>query len=192
MGNWKEVDAEIMKRLKDSGLLDVADVFVRNECSDLNLYEFPTLQMLDQFCVYNQNYYVFYIHTKGVSRPNFKPIEDWRECMLYFNVDNWKECVEKLDEGFDAVGINHIPTPIPHFQGNFWWTKATHITQLGNLKDVSWILEVNQTERHKAEFWLLSKEAKVYEFYNHHINPYVLENPKENYVRTNGSSRKGK
>lgn len=183
MGNWKEVDAEIIKTLKDSGLLDRADVFVRNECKDTGLFEFPTLQMLDQFCIYNPDYYVLYLMDKGVSRPKIQQIDDWRECMLYWNVERWKECVSKLDE-YDAVGINVLPSPLPHFQGNFWWAKASYINRLGNLMDIEVkedeILNINN--RHKAEFWVLSQECKVYCPYNHRINPYVKKNPRSNYV----------
>ena len=114
MGNWEEVDAEIMKVLKDSGLLERADVFVRNDCKDIELFEFPTLQMLDQFAVNNPDYYILYLMDKGVSKPTCHQAGDWRRCMLYWNVQRWEECVAKLDEGFDAVGINVLDSPQRH------------------------------------------------------------------------------
>jgi hypothetical protein len=184
MNNWKEIDAEIMEVLKTSGLLDRADIFVKNNCKDIGLYEFPTLELLDQFCVYHQDYYVLYIMNKGVSRPTSNQSSDWRKCMLYWNVERWKECVAKLDEGFEAVGINVVDTPHRHFQGNFWWTTAKHIASLGNINDieVKEDKELDIGERHKAEFWVLSKPTIVYSPYHHHINPYIEINPRDNYI----------
>ena len=180
MGNWKKVDEQIMGKLRDSGLLAKADVFVRNECSDTKLYEFPTIHMLDEFSLRNNNYSILYIHTKGVSR--LEPtIEDWRECMLYWNVERWRECKDKLDKGYDAVGINVVDMPIRHFQGNFWWANAEHIRTLGTVDSITFKDRADLTHRHKAEFWVLSKPCRVYSPYHHRINPYMKHNPRVNY-----------
>jgi len=180
MGTHKEVDKEIMDCLKKSGLLERADMFVKNDLKDVGLYEFPTLQMLEQFCLYNQDYYVLYLHTKGVSRKE-PSIKDWRECMLYWLVERWKECVEKLKDN-DTVGICRVNSPFPHYQGNFWWARSDYILNLGNIKDIK-IPEnkFNITERHQAEFWLLGAEGKHYSPYHHKINPYKENNPRKNY-----------
>lgn len=179
MGNWKEVDGQIMGKLKESGLLDRADLFVRNECKDLRQYEFPTLNMLDSFSIRN-DYSVLYIHTKGVSRTE-PSIADWRECMLYWNVERWKECVDKLDRGYDVVGINIEDKPIRHLQGNFWWANTEHIRRLGTIEEVTFPPRHDLTDRHKAEFWVLSQPARVYVPYNHKINPYMTCNPRRTY-----------
>lgn len=181
MGNYKEVDKEIMDCLDKSGLLKRADMFVKNELKDVGLYEFPTLQMLEQFCLYNQDYYVLYLHTKGVSR-NEPSIKDWRDCMLYWLVERWEECVDKLKDN-DTVGISRVNTPYPHYQGNFWWAKADYLLKLGNIKDIEIPPnEINMTERHQAEFWLLGADGKHYSPYHHKINPYITKNPRSNYV----------
>lgn len=183
MGTWEKVDKEIMDCLAKSKLLERADMFVRNIVRDIGLCEFPTLEMLDQFAISNPHYFILYVHTKGVSRPS-KTIDDWRECMLYFNVEKWRDCVKKLEEGYDAVGINFLPEPLPHFQGNFWWVKASHIIRLGTVKGVEFIPTCDdQTERHKAEFWVLSQKCDYYTPYHHKVNPYLEINPRENYVQ---------
>lgn len=185
MGDHEKVEKEIMDALKESGLLERADVFIKNDCKDIGLFEFPTIELIDQFAVYHPDYYILYIMNKGVSKPDIKPISDWRESMIYWNIEKWRECVQKLDEGFDAVGINVVDSPIRHFQGNWWWTKASHIREIRTVHEVSFnaIPGLDMTDRHKCEFWILSKEARVFSPYHHHIDPYQEENPKSNYIK---------
>lgn len=190
MGNWKQVDKEIMGKLKESGLLERADVFVKNQCKDIGLYEIPTLGMIYQFATKNPDYYILYIHTKGVSKPDSDNVKDWRACLLYWNVERWRNCIEKLDKGYDAVGIDIHDFPINHFRGNYWWAKAKHIRQLGlaqkiNTKGKEKFID----ERHKAEFWILSREAKTFSFYLYKDNPYITPNPRSNYEQNTNYRR---
>lgn len=181
MGTWEKVDKEIMDALRESTLLDNADIFVRNECKDVSLFEFPTLGMLDNFSLENEGYDVLYIHTKGVTQDT-KSVDDWRASMIYWNITRWRECVEKLKD-YDAVGINITPTPKKHFQGNFWWSKTEHIRSIGTIREIEFEATYdNMTERHKCEFWIIGSKGKVYSPYGHTINPYLTENPKENYI----------
>jgi hypothetical protein len=178
---WQSIDREISNALAASGLMECVDLFVRNDCRRGELFEFPTIDMLREFS-FNNDYYVLYLHTKGVTQP-IQSVDDWRACMLYWIVERWRECVEKLDEGRDAVGINHMASPVRHFQGNFWWAKTQLIRNLGRVQDVQYKpTHTNQTERHKAEFWLLGKGANAYEPYHHRIDPYCTRNPRANYV----------
>lgn len=181
MGIWETVDAEIMGRLKASGLLEHAEL-VRNQCEDVSTFEFPTIDMLRQHAAAHDSM-ILYLHTKGVSRTG-PSIDDWRACMLYWMVERWKECVDKLRRGYDAVGYTLCQRPLPHFQGNFWWAKSTYIRTLDDVRKVTFIPSVaNQGERHKAEFWLLgNKDVRLYEAYNHKLRPYSDRNPRERYV----------
>ncbi len=179
MGQWESVDAEIMDCLKASGLLDHADHFVRNECVDVSTFEFPTIDLLREHAATN-DCAILYLHTKGVSRSG-PSIDDWRASMLYWMVERWRECVDKLDK-FDAVGYTRCERPLPHFQGNYWWSKSSHVRKLGDQRDIEFIPSVsNQGERHKAEFWILSKAGRFYEPYNHRLRPYAERNPRERY-----------
>jgi hypothetical protein len=182
MGPWKTVDEEIVAALETSGLRKAADVFVRHDCIDIGLFEFPTLEMLRGFASIS-NYAVLYLHTKGVSRP-MPSVDDWRACMLHWMVFRWRECVLKLEAGFDAVGTTIIDTPIRHFQGNFWWARTPYLRRLPSPRDIQYKPTCHdQTERHKCEFWVLSiPGAKVYQPYHHRIDPYQHRNPSENYV----------
>ncbi len=182
MGTWQAVDAEITERLDASGLLEHADCFVRNDCRSVELYEFPSFDLLRGFAAANPSFAILYLHTKGVTKPE-PCIDDWRASMLYWMVERWRECLDKLIAGHDVVGPNLVHLPIPHFQGNFWWAKASHLNRLGDVREVAFTKSVdNQGERHKAEFWLLTKQAKIYEPYHHRVRPYSQLNPRSNYV----------
>lgn len=181
MGLWEKVDAEITACLNASGILDHAKL-VRNECSNISLFEFPTIDMLRAHAASNDGM-ILYVHTKGVSRTG-PSIDDWRACMLYWMVERWRECVDKLLKGHDVVGYTRCDRPLPHFQGNYWWARSSYIRTLGDPRKVQFIPSVsNQGERHKAEFWLLgNRKVKLYEAYNHRLRPYSDRNPRERYV----------
>lgn len=182
MGTWESVDREIMAALSKSGLLDEAALFVRNVCADVSLFEFPTIDMLYADAKENDGF-VLYLHTKGVTKPNQQPINDWRACMIYWMVERWRECVQKLAIGYDALGITRCEKPLPHYQGNFWWAKNSYIRTLDDVRTVKFTPSVsNQGERHKAEFWIMSKPGRFYEPYNHRVRPYIERNPRERYV----------
>ncbi len=183
MGIWEAVDKEIMSRLTASGLLEHAE-FVRNDCEDVSLFEFPTLDLLRHHAADNESI-VLYLHTKGASNGG-PSIDDWRACMLYWMVERWRECVDQIIKGYDAVGINRRETPMAHFQGNFWWATSSHINKLGDVRKVPFKpvrpkSERPQGERHKAEFWILSKPGKFYQPYNHDVRPYSQLNPRARY-----------
>lgn len=181
MGVWQDVDDEITTFLHRSGLLANADVLVRNEVRDTDLYEFPTLEMLHTFSINNPDYYCLYLHTKGVSRPS-TAVDDWRRCMLFFLVEHWEENVKALRNGYDACGVNLLKKPTPHFQGNYFWAKASYISTLGNVRGMVLPRFKAWGERHKCEMWPLSNpKVNVFNFYSHVPNPYVQENPISNY-----------
>ena len=184
MNNWEEVDKEMMATIKDSGLK--IDVFVRNECDDIGLYEFPTLEMMREFSIRYPHYYCLYIHTKGVSQPTNHQIADWRRCMMYFLVEKYELCLKELNCGADACSINYTQSPFPHYQGNFFWAKASYIATLPPIKDAPQphSRTINFTERHKCEMWILMKTKRIGNLYHHKINPYLENNPRSNYEIT--------
>lgn len=179
LGTWKAVDQEIMASLNASGILEHAD-FIRNDC-DGKLFEFPTIDLLYQHAKEHDGL-VLYLHTKGVTKGGLS-IDDWRACMLYWTVERWRECADKLLKGYDVVGITRCETPKPHYQGNFWWAKTSYLRTLDDVRKIEFVKAVdNQGERHKAEFWVLSKPGKFYEAYNHRVRPYSQRNPRSRYV----------
>ena len=132
-----------------------------------NTREDETLKWIEAYAKQNPDDYIMYFHTKGITKKN-EATEDWRRYMEYFVIENWPDCIEKLDEGFDCCGVlwNKF-TPIglyPHFSGGMWWAKASYINTLDPTylrKD--WI--------YYREFWIGSNpRASVYEFHNSRLN----------------------
>jgi hypothetical protein len=175
---------------KVKGINTINLVYQNNEPQDA---EFPTINMLKDACdSSDEEFNVLYLHHKGATQPFTIPVTHWRELMLYYNVDNWQNCVEKLNEGYDTVGVNwRLDFPREHYSGNFWWARSSYIKKLDKLKMPKEVNYVPQylTEfgdqkymyQHDAEFWIGSKQPKFYSFHNSNINHYIERYPEEKY-----------
>ena len=120
-------------------------------CSNENQQEETgTLKSLRDWAAANPESYVLYFHTKGASRKT-RFTEDWRKCMQYFCITNWRECYQALQDGYDLAGINwQEDTSMgyhPHFSGGFWWAKASYINTLTDKA-------LDSTFRYDREFWI--------------------------------------
>jgi len=123
-----------------------------------------------------QNYdaKILYFHTKGVSNKyrrydkkeelsdlKIKSIEAWKECMEHFLIDNWRDCIDKLNE-YDNVGVT---CNNGWFWGNFWWSQTNH---LKTKKEPSC-----GVSRWYYEAWLNEGSiSKNYEYYKFIVHPY--------------------
>lgn len=145
-----------------------------NQLSKVEIVFYPdnkemrdTLKWIKDYSKENPDDYILFFHMKGITR-NSKAVEDWRRYMEYFTIENWKDCIQKLDEGYDCCGILwNKDTPIgyfPHFSGAFYWAKASYINTLKHeYLDSEW--------RFHMEFWIGSNpDAKVFEFHNSGLN----------------------
>jgi len=110
--------------------------------------------------------------------------------MEYFSVERWKDCVKKLDEGFDTCGVMWNSDTVygyyPHFSGAFWWAKCSYINTLDHsYLDIDW--------KYGREMWIgTNLSAKVFEFHNSRMNDidkfhkgeshYSLRYDRKNYV----------
>ena len=110
-------------------------------------YERFTLKNLYDDC-FKEDFYVLYLHTKGIRHQNSKPIKDWVEYLIHFNIHRHKDMIDLLEEN-NCVGVNLKDKYQLHYSGNFWWSKSSHIINLekkiGN----------NYTD---PEFWVTSKK----------------------------------
>lgn len=154
-----ELMSEQLTRLSEHELLETAEtVFLCTNGNELNfidaqnvlanernirffhtsnrtdLWEFPTLDLVKRNCdAADEEYNIFYFHLKGLSRLGDGRVTDWRKFMEYWMIDHWKDCVEKLESGYDLVGTNIIEQPWLHSSGNFWWSKSSYIKKLAPL-----------------------------------------------------------
>jgi hypothetical protein len=147
---------------------------------NVNFYEYEAINKIWE---YSQHYKgkVFYFHTKGVSN-TYNNIEErkdsprkkkgvawWKEIMEYFLIDNYKDCIQKLDE-YDQCGVTNVDG---WWWGNFWWSNLNFIRS-------------NEKPSHQArwyyEAWLNQyRNPSLYEFFHFEFNGYYSNLPKEIY-----------
>lgn len=88
----------------------------------------------------NGNEKVLYIHTKGASRHDTKhetAINYWRQYLEYFNILNWRDCVDALNKNYDSCGVlwvrgdwKTIGKSGSHYSGSFYWVKSNLIKKI--------------------------------------------------------------
>jgi hypothetical protein len=133
--------------------------------------ESETISLLKKDCdIFTENKNILYIHAKGVTQYKTEkelPVLKWREMMEYFLIKNWKDCILKLNTGYDCCGINYqihagnvggSVKQIYIFNGNFFWTNSDYVKKL-NEKQL-------YEHRYSAENWIGSIQHKAYSFYN--------------------------
>ena len=164
----REQSLEQIRRLLCSDLMDHADIFLSLN-GDLtkflelvqlvepypnvrichtsprsDLMEYPSLMLIKDLAdAATEEEYILYFHLKGITHRNHQGIHDWRRYMEYWHIDRWKDCVEKLDQGFETCGTNYIHGPFlgvdlktrnwPHYSGGFWWARTSYIKRLKRL-----------------------------------------------------------
>jgi hypothetical protein len=182
LNHWKDVFIEQINKIKlmknvDNIFISIIVnndddiIYIKNNIYDIckivsisynfNDYEFSILKYLHELSK-NEEFYCFYLHTKGVSinKINMRNyygsenleyllecVNGWRKYMEYFLVDRSVDAINKLTE-YDAVGVALVLNPEKHFSGNFWWSKSEYIKKLKSFN------EVDINKRHNAEFWI--------------------------------------
>jgi len=211
--NWRQIVNNQIDKITRSGLMEKIDflnigmVYQTNERPDREfLYELPKAFLL--YCLKNPEYeqsltlcslwlhccendgYVFYIHTKGVSHINKTKLyqDDWRNMMEHFIIERQEECLHYLNvTKADVVGVNwHLgdgymgASPrmcgglkaTSHFSGNFWWARNSYIRTLPDPFPI-------KQSKYECEFWIGLNKPKVVELWNsgthHHRNSYPEE-----------------
>ena len=170
---------------KEKSKVEIIVYTVNNELAD-------TMKWVRDYSFKNPKDYILFFHSKGVSHFDF-PTDDWRKYMEYFTVERWQDCVDKLNEGYDACGVmwnsKTVYGDFPHFSGAFWWAKCSYINTLDHV-----YLTMNW--KYGREMWIgTNKNAKVFEFHNSRMNDmekfhvgqshYSLIYDRKNYVHKN-------
>lgn len=98
-------------------------------------YEYTSCMEIQKDCEESEEEFaLLYMHTKG----NFTKTEvnrNWRHYMQYWNVERWKECLQKFDEGYDMVGASWQKAECkkPYYAGNFFWARSSYIPRCQKL-----------------------------------------------------------
>ena len=120
--------------------------------------------------------YILYIHSKGVSKENNKCVKDWVDYLSYFNIYNFNTCLSRLEElSTHCVGVNlQISDTYPiHYSGNFWWSKMSHIKTLKSITNNIY---------NAPEFWVTSNSNNKYvSLWNSNVNHYYEAFPSSLY-----------
>lgn len=195
IGNYQHIVNEIFSYLKvsefdgvfaniaGSGKVDLPQGVIIIGYSDLQQFEFPTLEYIKKYSEVNTNHNICYIHTKGASTGTNICIDEWRQYMLHFNLTNINKITNILKE-YDACGVDLVDIPVTHFSGNFWWSTSAHIKRLLMPREIDIVL----SDRHRCEFWICSKEGRYTSLHNSNINVYerhLTRYPKEKYETSN-------
>lgn len=124
------------------------------------------------------DYKILYFHTKGVFNKykNFqtkeinelkiKGVDSWVEMLEYYLIDNWKTCVEKLDE-YHTVGVGNYGG---WWWGNFWWARSDHIKNNQEFRDF------HGGCRWRAEAWLHDSNNNKNQIKYFELNHYSYDN----------------
>ena len=112
---------------------------IQTECHVNNGFEYPGIHKVKELGDTNEDMKILYFHAKGVSntytdystkqvnQEKIKNIQSWRECLEYFVIDKWEDCIDKLNE-YDNVGVT---CNSGWYWGNFCWSQSKHIKNCG-------------------------------------------------------------
>lgn len=175
-GDWRSVNAQVLTSIVESGLIEYAEKI--NICipddlplTDLYLHgipeekaevrrvrntrtEWPTLELMYDEYIGQTDVPLLYVHSKGASyepsHPRREPVRSWVDGLLYYLVEDWRECLSVMRTGGMSVGANKLDHPRVHFSGNFWWINSTGLQALPNPKGQ----DQSYDNRFGAEFWI--------------------------------------
>lgn len=167
INNWQTVVDEQIKKIVSSGLYDKSSAIYIGCCggsiidkhsltlmitpfSKFNIiyfnknrlvYEIPTLQYMQDTCntlKFEQDFLLWYIHTKGMVSGNHARRYDLEESVI----TQHDKCIKILEKNKNiaccgpslrhwtgSISVTGYNPPYNgwHFSGNFWWTKASYI-----------------------------------------------------------------
>lgn len=129
----------------------------------LNTYEYEryTLNFLYQHAK-QEDFYVFYLHTKGITRMKYPGVRGWRNLMMYYCNTFAPVCISLLDQGYQATGALFRSRPMRHFSGNFWWSRSDYIRTLPAR------IGLNRLD---PEMWIGRKLTKYHNLFNIRRSP---------------------
>lgn len=138
------------------------------------LYERPVLNYMREHALsHGEDHEYLYLHTKGLKFDGGnEAVNDWIDLMLYFLVTEHDTCLHLL-ETYDACGVNFQYEPLPHFSGNFWWTKSSHVKKLSPLQNYDLYLE--------PEMWLCNTKGTYVCLHQSNVDHYYIRYPRELY-----------
>jgi SAM-dependent methyltransferase len=130
-----------------------------------NIYEGQTLKELYDYSLKNEGY-VLYFHNKGITNSSYiqhgliDEDKKWRQYMQKHCIENWEECIQKLNDGYDVIGSNFYKDYYP-FAGNFWWAKTDYIKTLSDPLNINKYYS-KQDNKEAYKKWIGSGNGKLH------------------------------
>lgn len=135
-------------------------------------YEYTSCMEIQKDCEEIKEEFCFlYMHTKG-NYTRTLGNRNWRMYMQYWNVEKWKDCLQKFDEGYDTVGASWQKGECkkPYYAGNFFWARSSYIPRCQKLiappeVDFKSQFEGQPHLRYDLEIWHGSGNPNAYDMH---------------------------
>lgn len=206
---WDMVFGEMLEKMAVSGLVDALDelnicvngvldgmsyildplkeispkIRIRHVAHNASRWEWPTINTIHRDCMIDDGevHYIGYAHLKGLSRSNLHDARarDWRHYLSYWTIERWEDNIKILNQGYDSAGVNWMTEPWPHYSGNFWWARSTHIKTLPVLEDPV-ILKEMYGDRYQSKI-CYSRPFLAPEEYRLECEGWIGANPAQTY-----------
>jgi hypothetical protein len=127
-----------------------------------NLYEKFAINNYKKY-ITDSDYYLYYFHTKGVSRINKQRnfYIGRRRILNYYTLNKYKINIELLSK-YDAVGCSLSLYPKIHFSGNFWWSKSSYLNTLHDVISDNYLaVEMYILSNPKCNFVSLDQNTNI-------------------------------
>lgn len=158
------------KQQSDLALPPKFEVVFHND--DIHFYEIPILKIMQDLSK-QEDFLIWYIHTKGVTSKESIISSSWRKKMQYFIIERHMDCIKAVEQpNCDACGIeirNSFDKKLfdgklrRHFSGNFWWSKSSYVK---NLPDVEQTWLTHDRNRYVAEAFIgLAPKPRLYQMF---------------------------
>jgi hypothetical protein len=133
----------------------------------------PTMQLLQRELKDHPDAVIGFAHTKSITRPGNRLYQNWLGCLQRHVVENWRECVRKLEENVDTASCHwtlNSPTDPnadrwganPYWAGCFWWATAEYLMTLPALPE-------KIVDRHTwfqgGELWIGCGNPRIFDFH---------------------------
>lgn len=137
-----------------------------------NLYEKFAINNYKNYINSTKEYYLYYFHTKGVSRINDPYFSNIRKILNFYTLEKFKINI-KLLKKYDSIGCSLSLYPKKHFSGNFWWSKSSYIKLLTTINNNYLSPEMYILSNEKCNYISLANDT------NYIFDKYVFRNNKD-------------
>lgn len=117
----------VQHALQQSGLLAATDKIYYSRAAVTHRHVVPALSDTDLFtkAVRSEAEYVWSLDTTKLSAVSPDVFQDWLAYQLFFLVEHWPRARARLEEGYDAYGVNLRLAPEPHYEGYCFWMRRS-------------------------------------------------------------------